>query len=97
MSIAEFNAFLDTEDAKFILGRPCFMFVQHAALWRATGEAIPAKAEDEQAFFIGLLLRLAFNNRVTWRVDFAEIVKVRQEQHAQAEARSKQDRFAEDV
>lgn len=89
MSIAEFNAFLDTKDAKFILGRPCFMFVRLAALWRATGEPIPTKAEDEQAFFIGLLLRLAFNNRVTWRVDFAEIVKVRQAQMAQAKASPK--------
>jgi len=94
MSNAEFNAFLDTEDAKFILGRPCFMFIKHAQLWRATGEPIPTKAEDEQAYFIGLLLRLAFNNRVTWREDWAEQVRVRQANLA-AQAQGQQNEGAE--
>ena len=57
-----------TEDLKFILGQPCFMFIKHAQLWRAIGHKIPTQAEAEQAFFIGRMLLHYFADPVNWRV-----------------------------
>lgn len=65
-------AFLQSDDAKFILGIPCFRFIKEAELWRATGTDIPKKAEEEQAFFLGRLLELCAEHGSSWNLAFAD-------------------------
>lgn len=67
------------EDLTFILGRPNFVAAQYTALYRENGAKIERKAENEQAFFIHLLLSHYFADPVNWKV------KVQQEIEKQIE------------
>jgi hypothetical protein len=66
-----------SDDLKFILGQPCFAFIDHARLWRATGADIPRKAESEQAFFIGRMLFHYFNSRERWQSAWGDELQYR--------------------
>lgn len=72
------SEFLETPEAKFILGLQCFRFIREAELWRATGDDIPTRAEDEQAFFLGHLLGLAAEHGAKWNEVFVAEIKARQ-------------------
>jgi hypothetical protein len=54
-------------EVAFILGRPGFMFIREAQLFRSLGYDIPKRAEDEQAFFIHRWLNLYFRHGDAWR------------------------------
>lgn len=56
-----------TETLRDILGRPCFMFIDLARLYRDAGLEIPTRAEDEQAFFLHRLLSFWFQHKDGWR------------------------------
>jgi hypothetical protein len=72
------------DDLTFILGRPSFMFIREASLWRETGTLIPRQAEAEQAFFIGRLLHHYFANPEMWREAFGDEVQARRAKARQA-------------
>lgn len=55
------------EEIAFILGRPGFMFIREAELFRSLGYDIPKRAEDEQAFFIHRWLHFYFMHGAEWR------------------------------
>lgn len=55
------------EDVAFILGRPCFMFIREAQLFRSLGYVIPKQAEAEQAFFIHRWLNFYLQHGADWR------------------------------
>ena len=55
------------EEVEFILGRPCFMFIREAQLYRSLGYNIPKKAEAEQAFFIHRWLNFYLEHGDAWR------------------------------
>ncbi len=55
------------DEIAFILGRPCFMFIHEAQLFRSLGYDIPKRAEDEQAFFIHRWLNFYFIHGDAWR------------------------------
>lgn len=54
-------------EVEFILGRPCFMFIREAQLFRSLGYDIPKKAEAEQAFFIHRWLNFYLQHGAAWR------------------------------
>lgn len=61
------SASLDSDEVKFILGRPCFMFIREAKLFRELGYDIPTQAEAEQAFFIHRWLKFYLEHGEKWR------------------------------
>ena len=63
-----------TDNLKFILGRPCFMFIGLASLWRKTGDHIETQAESEQAYFIHLMLNLYLKHGAGWGDEFKNMI-----------------------
>lgn len=68
---------------KRVLSQPCFKFILLAELWRQTGTPIARAAEEEQAHFLDLQLRLVLQHGDEWEAEFAKLVGERVD-HARA-------------
>ena len=74
------------QDLRDILGIPCFKFIHLAKLLRLDGNAIPEKAEEEQAFCMWWILKIYEAHGDKWRDEMTDRVK---EIHARVAKRSR--------
>lgn len=56
-----------TPELHDVLGMMCFQLGPIAHVFRASGESIPSRAEDEQAFVLHWLIGLALEHGSGWR------------------------------
>ncbi len=69
----------DNEEVRWILGRPCFTFIELTQILRAGGQQIKRKAEDEQCAGIIWMLQQHQEHGENWREEGGKKLKAIQE------------------